>query len=127
MFSMLACVAFTACSDDDDNDSSDPNSIVGSWQWDDPESTNYMVYTFKSNGTFTGEAYEDGERYYGNGTYSLSGDILKGAILAVTISDEEGPYTEISVARISGSNLYLSEGGPDADVDAPNMVLRRIR
>ena len=94
----MMSVSFASCSDKDDD-----NLLVGTWV-DDTYPAEVITYTFNSNGSGTGSVTSYGqvsERW--SFTYTLTGDIKKGAQL---IMNEYGDVDFYQV-RITGGNLYM--------------------
>lgn len=111
LFAALPLV-LTSCGDDDD-ESGNPNSIVGTWQvsyYDEEDGNVTETYIFKDNGTLVNSYKCDYEEWNYTVTvnYKVVGDLSKGAVLEMWGNDVEGDYVEISTrVQLINNRLYL--------------------
>ena len=76
VIAVIMSVNFTACSDDDE-DEAVANPLIGTWQETDDD--NYLLWTFKADGTGTEQEYYQGnldEPYSFTYTYDSKTSIL---------------------------------------------------
>jgi len=107
LLTVLMSVGFTACSSDDDDDTSGNASIVGTWKYTDTDDEVALTLTFNSNktGVVTVVSYENG-RQTGSQTenFEYSYDATEGEVTIIG-SDLEGRYSVTITAT------YLMLGG----------------
>ncbi len=114
---VIMAMAFTSCSDDDDEPAS--NSIIGTWRLSLKESDSefwYCQYNFKSDGTlqvkdWSSESKEPSS-YEAKGTYTISNSFI-----TIKIYGEDEETYRFS---IEGNKLIIY----DYDDDGPNEFYR---
>lgn len=117
---LFATLSFTlvSCGDDDDDES----ALVGTWEasYTDPEDgwQYYHVLVFNKDHTFASTIVEDSgsQSWTDNlwGTWSISGDIKKGAAITLNLVDEDGDtWTETGYVRVDGKKAYAALDGDD--------------
>ena len=101
---MVAMVSLTmvSCSDDDDEVVKESSPIVGTWTWEDDESEDYEIVTFRADGTGTWTEYDS---YYDESdteqfSYQYNPNTKK---LVIHIEDE---VEEITIS-IVGDIMYM--------------------
>ena len=142
MLAMLATATFTSCGDDDDDDSVDSNSLVGTWQeyseeawWDygdgdkghelevyDNEKEYYSFTTFNADGTWSERWFEKAkgstERTH-SGTWKLNGNTL-------TMVDESKEEWSEKIS-INGNTMTLTyEDNEDGEWDKEVVTYKKI-
>lgn len=91
---MTLCLGFTACSDDDDNNNpSESNPLVGVWKYSFGTPTDYCLVTFRANNTGNYIEFENGKPEYEYNidfiySYSASNNTVK----IYTANGEEVDY-----------------------------------
>lgn len=119
---LIACLCFTACSDDDKDSPETPSSILGTWEsktFDEDDGEYYMTsLTFEKDGVgiVAGEYPESPEDNFRHPfKWKLGGDIDKKAILTIegVDADGEGYINEIYRAQIIGQVLFLIDNQGD--------------
>lgn len=115
MAMMLPLIAFTACSDDDEDKINSP--VVGTWESGNTLLDIYTVLTFKDNGTVIGTDYFGDEEYTDRGTYNVSGNTItinwigyeeaddETVIMRFTMSDDNNIMTTEMLGE-SGSTMW---------------------
>ncbi|MDE5979885.1 MAG: hypothetical protein K2G84_07620 [Muribaculaceae bacterium] len=120
---IFATLSFTlvSCGDDDDDDN---GALVGTWVASYVED-DYNSYTdeitFSKNGNFsitTTEVYYGNTYVYSaNGTYTVSGDLKKGAVIIMSGMDNDGdPFMQKIVAVVDGNSMYATNTDGDTVV-----------
>lgn len=116
---LIACLGFTACSDDNDDDEyipEIPNEILGTWVntiFDEDEGEYVKSFTFLKEGTgIVAREYPDSpkDNFKLPFKWKFGGDISKNAILTLEGKDGAGYYyTEIYHVQIVGEVLFLTD------------------
>ena len=104
--------ALVSCGDDDD----DNGALVGTWtaSYVEDDGTSYTdEITFTKDGKFSATSTEVyyGQTYVGsvNGTYTVSGDLKKGAVVIMTGVHSDGDtYNEKMVVAVDGNSMYAT-------------------
>ncbi|MDE6360002.1 MAG: hypothetical protein K2L39_02090 [Muribaculaceae bacterium] len=120
---IFATLSFTlvSCGDDDDDDN---GALVGTWVASYVED-DYNSYTdeitFSKNGNFsitTTEVYYGNTYVYSaNGTYTVSGDLKKGAVIIMSGMDNDGdPFMQKIVVVVDGNSMYATNTDGDTVV-----------
>lgn len=101
---LISTIAFTSCSDDNDDKINSP--VVGTWESGDDLLDIYTLLTFKDNGAVVGtDYYGDGTYYTDRGTYNVS----KNTITINWIGyEEEDDETVIMRFEMSDDNNIMT-------------------
>ena len=104
---ILSCLTFTSCSDDDKDEPIVPGtqaSIIGIWRVEYPDG--HWMLTFEKDGTFINQGYSE-EDGFGKttGTYTLNEDIIK--IVYFDEEDKSYEYIEAKIITLTSDKLIL--------------------
>lgn len=121
---IATCIGFSACSDDDDNDKTSENSLIGRWnhsEFDDEEGETISTLQFQKNGKGTViviSQLDPEENVINPFSWSLTGNIAEEATLTIEgkNADDNEPVIEIYSAYIIDDVLYLKDGEGELSV-----------
>lgn len=125
VLTVLMCVNFTACSEEDKESSAPANPLVGIWdtdrEWGD---LGICTYTFKSDGTYTWNVgvYESGGGYYSHEDPYLTLSETGGSTSVWTIVTFEKNYFVVMTQSGSTYTFYKSDGAKAEKMDVSGTV-----
>ena len=125
VFTVLMCVGFTACSEEDKESSAPANPLVGIWDTDlEWWGLGIYTYTFKSDGTYTWNVgvYESGGGYYSHEDPYLTLSETGGGTSVWTIVTFEKNYFVVMTQSGSTYTFYKSDGAKAEKMDVSGTV-----